>query len=161
MSPWPHDDTQSLIAFYGDPRSSSWAAANLVPVTPPWKMLLAWDTAHSIPHFAFHKKCAPALSRVFASLWAHFGQDQGAIEHAGLHLWGGAYNYRPIRGSSRLSCHAFGAAIDLDPDHEPMTTDGQSHWDKAVVDAFDAEQFWWGGRFHSRQDFMHWQAAHE
>ena len=160
-SPWPHDDTQSLIAFYGDPREASWSGENLVQVTPPWKMLLAWDTAHPIQHFAFHTKCKDSLDRVFANLWQHYGQDQAAIEHVGLHLWGGAYNYRPIRGSSRLSCHAFGAAIDMDPDHNGMNTAHISHLDPAIVAAFKAEQFFWGGDFHSRQDPMHFQAAHE
>jgi hypothetical protein len=33
----------------------------------------------------------------------------------------GSYNYRPIRGSTRLSVHAFEATLDFDAENQPMT----------------------------------------
>lgn len=32
---------------------------------------------------------------------------------------GGAFNFRKITGGSRLSLHAYGIAIDWDPEHNP------------------------------------------
>lgn len=160
MSLWPHDDTASLIAFYGDPRSTDFADKKLVSVNVPWKMVLSWDTHHTVQHFVFHYLCAPALSRIFSRIKSVY-PTQDDVENVGLHLWGGAYNYRPIRGSSRLSCHAFGAAIDFDPDHNGMNTVHRSHMAQPVIDAFKSEGAFWGGDFHTRQDPMHFQFARE
>jgi hypothetical protein len=159
-SPWPHDDTSSLIAFYGDPRQDNFVEQNLVYVAPPWKMVLSWETAHSVPRFLFHRRCKDALDGIFGAIWKSYCENQERIEDIGLHLWGGAYNYRPIRGSSRLSCHAFGAAIDLAPDQNPMGH-SKGHMPAGVVAAFKAGGAYWGGDFHSRLDPMHFQFAHE
>lgn len=157
---WPHDDTESLIAFYGDPRLEGFQQQHLVYCVPPWRMVLSWEPSHLVPRFQIHAKCKSALDRVFAAVWKTCGESQDRVEEIGLHLWGGAYNYRPIRGSSRLSCHAFGAAIDLDPDHNPMGH-GRGRMPADVVAAFKAEGAFWGGDFHSRLDPMHFQFAHE
>jgi hypothetical protein len=74
---------------------------------------------------------------------------------------GGGYAARAIAGTDRLSAHAFGIAIDLDP--------SKTHywrWDKppawrntvpqAIVDAFEAEGFIWGGRWY-HYDTMHFE----
>ncbi len=50
---------------------------------------------------------------------------------------------------------------DLDPEHEPMNRNHLSKMPQVVVDAFEAEGWFWGGRFKQRQDPMHFQAAHE
>ncbi len=157
---WPHDDTDSLIAFYGDPRRDDFVEQNLVYAAPPWKMVLSWDTAHSVQRFLFHRRCKDALDRAFTAIWKIYGESQTRIEDVGLHLWGGAYNYRPIRGAHRLSCHAFGAAIDLAPDQNPMGH-CKGHMPAAVVAAFNIEGAWWGGDFHTRLDPMHFQFARE
>jgi D-alanyl-D-alanine carboxypeptidase len=159
-SDWPHDDTAALIAFYGDPRRDGFVEHNLVYIVPPWKMVLSWDPAHAVPRFLFHRRCKDALDRVFAAIWKCYGESQQRVEDIDLHLWGGAYNYRPIRGSSRLSCHAFGAAIDLAPEQNPMGH-SRGHMPPDVIAAFKAEGAYWGGDFHTRLDPMHFQFAHE
>lgn len=161
LGKWPHDDTQSLVEFYGDPRNGGWSDKNLTQISPPWRMYLSWDTAHTIPHFAIHRKCLASLQEIFNAIWIWAEQSQDVVERHHLHLWGGAYNYRPIRGSSRLSCHAFGAAIDIAPDTNGMNTHHLSNMPPEVVQMFKARGWYWGGDFHSRQDPMHFQAAHE
>lgn len=162
MSPWPHDDTKSLISFYGDPGhkrghlDTAWAHANLVIVKPPWRMVFG---AKPVAGVQIHRKCAPSLERVFAAIWKHYGEEQKAIEAAGLHRFSGSFNFRPVRGSSRLSCHAFGAALDLDAGRNAMKTKG--HMAQPAIDAFKAEGWFWGGDFRTRLDPMHFQAAHE
>ena len=89
-------------------------------------------------------------------------RNQPKIEALNLHWYGGCYAPRSVRGSdSKLSCHAFAAAIDLDPEHEPMNRAHQTNMPQLVIDAFKAEGAYWGGDFRSRQDPMHFQFATE
>ena len=76
---------------------------------------------------------------------------------------GGTFNWRFIAGTKQLSMHSWGIAIDLDPSvghywrNEP---EAKRVWKnsvpQAIVDAFEAEGFIWGGRwFH--YDTMHFE----
>ena len=152
---WPHDDTASLIAFYGNPDKPSFAG-NLLLVTPPFQM---WFGEQQVKGVTIHKKCAASLMAVFDSLWEHYGHDQKKVDDSGLSSFSGSYNNRSIRGSSRKSCHAFGAAIDIDAEDNAMHTAGSM--DPAIIAAFKAQGWFWGGDFHSRTDPMHFQAAYE
>lgn len=160
---WPHDDNASLIAFYGDPGSRIFAQ-NLVPFTPPWQMYYKDDATRVTPvrHFVVHRKCVAAFTRAFATVWRFYGNSQRRIEAENLHWFGGCYAPRNVRGSSsKLSTHAFAAAIDLDPEHEPLNRTHASHMPQCVIDAFKAEGAFWGGDFRTRQDPMHFQFATE
>jgi hypothetical protein len=158
MSLWPHDDTHSLIAFYGQP-----GKVELGHVIVPWHMVFSWDTHHVVPRFAMHVKCIEPMHRILNNIWQHYKQSQDAIEDIGMHLWGGAYNPRTVRGSSRWSVHAFGAAVDFDPDANEMNSRPSNPHKMAqpVIDAFKAEGAFWGGDFRIRHDPMHFQFAHE
>lgn len=160
MERWPHDDTDSLVAFYGDPRKPEFTDEQLVYITPPWRMVLSWSVKKPLPKFLIHRKCAASLTGILAAIWAKY-QTQEAIEKDSLHLWGGTYNFRNVRGSNRLSCHAFGAAIDLAPDQNPMNYLHKSNMPGPVVAAFEADGWFWGADFKTRQDPQHFQAAHE
>lgn len=163
MLKWPHDDTASLIEFYGDPSHPHFQVEELTTFTPPWAMSYKGDDGKVSPvrRFQVHRKTFLAMTMAFADIWAHYGRSQQAIEAIGLHWYGGCFNYRPVRGSSRLSCHAFAAAIDLDPEHNPMNRGHLSKMAQPVVDAFKKQGAFWGGDFISRQDPMHFQWAHE
>lgn len=151
---FPHDDTAALIAFYGKPWENP---ALLTHVTPPFAMRYEGAVVHGV---LFHVKAAPALTAAMAACWDHYGHDQAQIDAAGLSNYSGSYNYRNVRGASSLSCHSFGAAIDIDADHNRL---GSTHgrMPQPVIDAFKAQGFFWGGDFKSRKDFMHFQGAHE
>jgi peptidoglycan hydrolase-like protein with peptidoglycan-binding domain len=162
---FPHDDTSSMKAFYGDPSSNNeaWQRANLVPVVSPWQMFGGDkdDGKSPVKAIYIHKKAAPAFLAALTDIWAFYKNDVAAIHQTGMHRFSGAYNYRPIRGSSRLSCHAFGAAIDFDSARNQMNYEHKSNMAQPVVDAFKSNGAWWGGDYSHRQDPMHFQWAHE
>lgn len=160
---WPHDDTASMQAFYGKPWENA-ALLGRVPV--PWRMIYTDDDKkiYNIPSFPMHTKCVAAVTEALQTIWSGYGKDQKAIEQVGLHNFGGSYNYRPIRGSSRLSTHAFGAGLDLDPVNNPLIPVGQPNiyrMPKIAVDAFADVGAYWGDNYKGRKDPMHFQFANE
>jgi len=66
MPKWPHDDTASKRAFYGDFRNKEWAALNLIRVYPPFKMYYDKKPVNGV---LVHKKCAAAFQAAFAEIW--------------------------------------------------------------------------------------------
>ena len=159
---WPLQKDVAL--YYGNPDADhngepdrAWEDANLVRVVPPWKMYLAWDPATQIKNIRIHRLCASSLGSVLGTIWARYGQMQGHIEEDRLHLFGGAYTFRLMRRSSKLSMHSYGCAIDLDPEHNQM---GAHQWTMPpkVIGAFQGEGWAWGGDW-STPDAMHFQAA--
>lgn len=162
--PWPAPD--ALASFFGRIEldhdglpTNRWESNHLTQIALPFPMRLAWETAAVVRRITCHREVAPSLSRIFAAILAHYGSVE-AVRAAGLDLYGGCYNYRPVRGSNTLSLHAYGAAIDLDPDHNAMNTQGaRGKMPQAVVDIFKAEGWAWGGDFKTRQDPMHFEAV--
>lgn len=71
--------------------------------------------------------------------------------------YSGAYNHRLIRGSAdRWSNHAYGAAIDLDAEHNGFNT-GHGTMPQPVIDAFKRQGALWGGDYRGRTDPMHFE----
>lgn len=165
--PWiPHDDTTSLLKFYGDPRDNleAWKELNVVRVTCPWELFYE---GHPWPHpIEFHKRFATQLSNAFNKIWDTAGHSDESPILKHVKNFSGSGNYRPVRGSSRLSCHAFWAAIDWDAENLPMRYPGQPRFSPSdlpieVYNAFKEEGFTCGVDFTGRQDAMHIQGAHE
>jgi peptidoglycan hydrolase-like protein with peptidoglycan-binding domain len=161
----PHDDTASLIAFYGDPRGGAsvnprWMAENVVMVKVPYTLYFDKTPENAVP---FHKRIAENLQAALEDIWDMYDKDSAAIRQARLDLYSGTGNYRPIRGSSRLSCHAFWAAIDLNAENLPLGRPNPriGGMPANAVEAFKKHGFYWGGDFHGRPDPMHFQGAHE
>lgn len=113
-----------------------------------------------------HTKAAAALGRVRERILVAIAADPS------LRPWldrpGGSYVSRRIAGTERLSAHAFGIAIDIDPKRTEYW-----RWDRdpsrpkkgakatppippALVAAFEAEGFIWGGRWY-HYDTMHFE----
>lgn len=153
MTTWPHDDPESLAAFYGNPETGE-PGKHLVPVTPPFKI---YYEGKQVPHIMFHKKAALALTAALNTIWEHYDCNQAAIDKTGISKYSGAYNPRKIRGSdTRWSNHAYGAAIDFDAEHNGFNT-GHGTMPSAVVAAFKAQGALWGGDYHGRTDPMHFE----
>ena len=164
---WPLQ--RDCATFYGTPDANgdgvpdrAWEDDNLAWVTPPFAMTLAWDVTKTVSRIRIHKLVAPSLARVLGVIWARFGCSNEAIQQARMHLYGGAYNFRMMRGSTKLSMHAYGCAIDHDPEGNPLGRAWRPNagmLPKEVIDAYEGEGWVWGGRWTSRPDAQHFQAA--
>ncbi|MBQ7617321.1 MAG: M15 family metallopeptidase [Desulfovibrio sp.] len=111
--------------------------------------------------WTLHKKVAQAFLRVSQRL------EQAVLKDPSLKPWlkgAGSYKWRKIAGESVLSAHAFGIALDLG------VRAGATYWrwcklrphplqrsyPSAIVSAFEAEGFIWGGKWHE-YDLMHFE----
>jgi poly-gamma-glutamate synthesis protein (capsule biosynthesis protein) len=89
-----------------------------------------------------------------------------------------AFNFRSVDGEERLSMHALGCAVDLNPVQNPWVrgarvdpTAGRAFLDRSanhpavirrpgpVTDAFDAIGWEWGGDWSAYCDYHHFQRA--
>jgi hypothetical protein len=79
---------------------------------------------------------------------------------------GGTFSWRPIAGTSRLSPHSWGIAIDLNPRHGAYWRDRQRtgpeveamrhSYPQEIVEIFEKHGFIWGGKW-SHFDLMHFE----
>ena len=150
---WPHDDTASKNAFYGDFHSKGWQELNLVHMTPIFKMF--YDKKLLTHGILVHKKIVPALTQVFLDIWNKCDKDQGRIDATGASDFGGCFNIRNIAGSNNWSNHSWACAIDL----APSTNGFNMHTtlSNLVIDAFKAQGALWGGDYKGRKDPMHFE----
>lgn len=155
MSKWPHDDMKSKVAFYGDPRAANFQSLHMVTIAPPFQM---YYDSHPLKGINVNRKIASSLLKILTEISDKCGHDQKKIDALGISTYGGCYNFRPIRGASNLSNHAFAAAIDLDPAHNPLGST-KSKWSPIVVSAFKEEGWLWGGDYKGRKDPMHFEAV--
>lgn len=144
----PHGKAE-LIATFGDPRRTGWAARNLVLVSFPSPLTLSFDRSKVATRCLVHRLVRDRFEAVFTAL------DRADLWKP-LETFGGTYAHRPIVGSSRLSTHAFGIAIDIDVLRNPFGS--PPTLSPHVVEIFRAEGFKWGGEFR-RPDGMHFQFA--
>ena len=89
-----------------------------------------------------------------------------------------AFNCRPVAGTSRWSEHAYGRAIDVNPVQNPYVAGrhvsppagrryadrarrapGMIHAGDAVVRAFAAAGWGWGGAWRTARDYQHFSAS--
>jgi hypothetical protein len=108
--------TSQIITKYGKPNETG--RGYLTQIQVPYPMRLAWDTKVKVNKISCHKLIAPNLTNVFNEILAHYGKD--AISDFGIDLYGGCFNYRKMRNGVSWSKHAWGIAIDLDPDHNRL-----------------------------------------
>jgi hypothetical protein len=165
QSPWPLE--RDMAAFYGDPdpdrdgrANAAWEAANLIHVLVRWPMWIRLDDGvHPVTRLRVHRLVARSLEKVLDALKEQFPSET-QINSLGLQWTAGAYNFRTKRGLQTRSTHAYGAAIDLDPNRNPLGRRwAPGMMDPRVVTAFKGEGWVWGGDFKSRPDCMHFQAA--
>jgi hypothetical protein len=107
-----------------------------------------------------HEKIAPALARVATRLKDARSNPSLAPF---LRRLSGGFAARKIAGTDRKSAHAFGIAVDLDKsmsDYWRWQKATPLRWrnriPQAIVDAFEAEGFIWGGRWW-HYDTMHFE----
>lgn len=146
-NPWPRPNAAALIEFFGDPGDES----NLVNL-PVAGLGVEYDGS-PVSTVRCNKHVAESLGRVLSAI--------AKSEHAGiLKEYAGCFNFRKKRGGSSYSLHAYGAAIDLDPDNNGMRDSWpmRATMPLEVMEFFAAEGWkaagaWWG------YDAMHFEAT--
>jgi hypothetical protein len=133
-----------------------------------------------------HRDTVTDLRSVFATVYAqdfplqsvrrieHFGGNDDRSMAANNTS---AFNCRRVAGSSSWSWHAYGTAVDINPVQNPYVSSsnrysppaGSAYGDRsnvrpgmivegdAVVDAFDAIGWEWGGRWNTIKDYQHFE----
>lgn len=170
---WPK---QSLVlsgkSVYGNPVgrgggsvSPLWENAELVTLHAPWPMQMG---TIKIKTFRMHKYCAPSLLEVFRAIKSAAQNDYETLEHWGMTEFSGAFNYRLMRGGTKLSMHSYGCAIDFDAPNNGLSdkTPRFALFPK-VLKAFKDQGWTWGGDWNGNDstaderspDGMHWQAS--
>jgi len=109
-----------------------------------------------------HRKIAPRFLAVARRLAPLVKQNPSLQPF--LRKLGGTFNWRHIAGLDKFSAHSFGISLDLNVARsaywrwakpaEPVTW--RNRLPQAVVDAFEAEGFIWGGRWY-HYDTMHFE----
>ncbi|KGF71149.1 hypothetical protein LL06_00675 [Hoeflea sp. BAL378] len=150
---WPHQD--DVAGFYG-PVGTSQGRLEL-----PFPMKLAWDKSQTVTRITLHTRVIDSAGRAFAEIAETYSDKER--RDLGLDLFGGSLNVRRMRGGSRFSMHAYGIAIDFDPERN------QLRWKRpqARLSHPDALPFWhawaregWVSLGRARDfDWMHVQAA--
>ena len=153
---WPHDDTASKNAFYGNFHSPGWQDTQLTHYFPPFQMYYAKQPM--LHGLLVHHKIVPALNLVFEEIWGRCGHEQAQVDKTGASDWGGCFNIRPIAGSGNWSNHSWACAVDISPGTNGFNT-GHGSIGTLVVDAFKRQNFLWGGDYHGRTDPMHFEAV--
>jgi hypothetical protein len=110
-----------MIEIYGKPNQSGTylASANI-----PFPLIIAWDHSQTVSRIRCHKLEVANVEAIFNHILAAYGLEK--IQLLGINLFGGCFNYRPMRGGSTWSRHAWGTAIDLDPEHNQLHQQGNS-----------------------------------
>jgi murein DD-endopeptidase MepM/ murein hydrolase activator NlpD len=154
----PPHGLDALLAQFGDlyaylrddgTLEARWETDQLARAPLPFPIPLSWDPAKQVRSLYCHRRLAPVFPAVFVE-----------IERRGLRgklrTYGGCFNFRTKRSASKLSTHAWGIAVDLNPETNGMGQDGDMA--PGIVAVFESFGFTWGGRWSGRsKDPMHFQ----
>lgn len=152
--------TAQLTAKYGVPNKTG--AGYLVTLKLPYPMYLNWETKTYIKSFQVHKAGHDSLKAIFTEILEVYGIDE--IKRLQLDDYGGCFNYRLMRGSSKTpSVHSWGLAIDIDPDRNLLNETSKTARFarpeyKKFIDIFYKHGWESLGR-EKNYDWMHFQIA--
>ena len=129
-----------------DPR---WQSQFLTRIEMPFQLSLSWDKSRAVTQMTCHRLIAPVFADVLGQLKSTALSDK-------ITSFGGCFSFRPQRTGTKLSTHAWGIAVDLNPETNRQGTAGEM--DLGVIAIFERAGFTWGGNWegHSR-DPMHFQ----
>lgn len=126
-----------------------WQTETLTRVALPFSLPLSWDKSRAFDHITCHKLLADTFAEVFDQLY-----NSGLFRK--LTSFGGCFAFRPQRTGTKLSTHAWGIAIDLNPETNQQGTAG--NFDSDVIAVFEQAGFEWGGSWVGlTRDPMHFQ----
>lgn len=132
--------------------------SNLVQVVPPYKLYYEGVGVRAI---RCHKAVAADLLAALSAVLAAYGAER--IHKLGLDIYGGCFNNRSTVGGKSKSMHAWGIAIDMDPEHNAYAMrapqarfSGEAY--KTFIDIMEGHGFLSMGR-RADKDWMHFQHA--
>lgn len=128
---WP---TQAEVRSNKSPFGKE--GTGLITIDLPYPLYLSWEPATKVTRITCHTLVSEPLTRIFRKTLEHYGMDK--IHTLGLDIYGGCYNDRKIVGGNSKSMHAWGIAIDMDPDNNGMNT----HAPKARFSSKEYAPFW-------------------
>lgn len=127
----------------------SWQSDFLVRITLPFPLIVSWDHSQTVTAITCHRLLATVFSTVFDRI------QSGGLQNR-VTSFGGCFAFRPQRTGAKLSTHAWGIAIDLNPETNEQGTNGNT--DPAVIEIFRGAGFKWGGDWMGKtRDPMHFQ----
>lgn len=129
----------------------AWEAMQIVHAALPFPIVLSGHPAEHVNSIQCHVKLANIMPAVFADIERKNLADK-------IREYGGCYEFRPkhnLTGTSDLSVHSWGIAIDLNPTSNPLGSHGDM--DLEIVEIFRNHGFMWGGDFSAPKDPMHFQ----
>src|SRR5215469_9954281 len=121
-----------------DPR---WQTEMLATIALPFPLPLAWDKSRSVERMTCHK----LLGQIFADVFARI---QSANLQGTITSFGGCFSFRQQRTGTKLSAHAWGIAIDLNPESNAQGTAG--NMDTGLISIFKETGFSWGGEWQGK-----------
>lgn len=152
---WPPQNEAALNEYYGK------TGTNQVMLTLPYPHRFSWELQTQIKRLGCHAKVHDSAQRVLQRVFDHYGYEK--IKELRLDVCGGCLNVRKMRGGTRWSMHAWGIAIDYDPDHNALLY-GRDRASLAKPEYDPWWRFWeeegWTSLGRTRNyDWMHVQAT--
>lgn len=154
----PPNGLTAITATFGDVFSfvddtghlkPEWQEQYLATAELPYSLALSWDLNTKVNRILCHKLLVPVFEEVFNHVLQRGFKEKIAT-------YGGCFNFRQQRTGTKLSTHAWGIAIDLNPATNEQGTSGSM--DPDVVMIFRVCGFKWGGDFVGKsRDPMHFQ----
>ena len=127
----------------------AWQTEFLGRITLSFPLIISWDHSQRVTAITCHK----LLTKTFVAV---FDRIQSSGLQSKITSFGGCFSFRPQRTGSKLSTHAWGIAIDLNPETNQQGTEGDM--DPAVITIFREAGFKWGGDWQGKTRHpMHFQ----
>lgn len=128
---WPRQrDMEKVFGVAGGPQCTAGK------VDLPFKMKIAWNKRQVITRFSCHEMVAVSAEQCYIRIGSAYSPED--ITRLGFDLFGGCYNFRNKRGGSTLSTHAYGIAIDHDPERNQLKWDSS----RALLASDECKEFW-------------------
>jgi hypothetical protein len=153
---WPRQsDVRANVSMFGRP------GTNQAMVQCPFTLYGDYERKIKVTQFQAHARIVNSMERILQRTLDHYGLTQ--IRKLNLDIFSGCYNYRSTSGSSSLSMHAWGVAIDIDAAHNDLNeSSSEAAFAKAVyapyIDFYEDEGAVSLGRARN-YDWMHFQFA--
>ena len=154
----PPHGLDEICAMFGDifayiaqdqTLNANWQTEFLTRVALPFPLTISWDHSKTVRFITCHKALAAGFGNVLRQIQSDGLQNK-------ITSFGGCFSFRPQRTGTKLSTHAWGIAIDLNPETNQQGTVG--NMDPALIATFRAAGFEWGGDWTGKtRDPMHFQ----